>query len=853
MKKIFIISRAKNESDIIESFCRYNLLYCDGMIINDNKSDDNTLEILLKLMNEGLPIHLTQEASQMKKASMAIDEYGADLVIPLDADEFLYQIDGINPRDALEELKEDIEYQAIWRTYVYENEPDIKLGFMPNNFSNYRNSRMENPDIYTRHKKTITSKYLIKEIQAKYVSGAHFLEYPEEYKDSIKTEIHQKLVFAHFPIRSKNQVMKKGVLNWINRNSVENCMPRYMLDAFQLGILFNEIKLSGELSNKKMKQYSVEYAMQLDSNTKNEIRITNREELDKLKKELGNNILINSKMDIKYCNEKLKLHYTDYSVNNKLFLRSLLNEIDKTITILSSRVADKTNDLNNYISSIKRNCTIFFDTGNGFNSNEVQNFSFIGNNVEISCQLPDNTLKVRLDPVEGFGCVIKNLEILSYDGIVKYKPLNGFMDNKKNIVFTNMDPIIELNGAYLWIKIKYQILLLSEYSHFDFLENYVTTCKIYGNVVNERDDLIIERNNVINERDNLIIECNNVINERDNLIIERNNVINERDNLIIERNNVINERDNLINEHNNIYNSKSWRITKPLRKIGSFIRKNNILYLPIKTLISIKRKGKINNILNKNKDIFSKYMQKDNIKICIQIHIYHLDLLNEIIKNIKKIPFQYHCYITTDTDEKVAVIKNKFTKSCKNINKIYFEKYENCGRDVAPFIEQIRKNINNYEYILHIHTKKSIGNLHFGNEWRKYLYKYLLGNKKNIKYIFYKFLTNNRLGITYPTYPPVKPYMIWSGGNAEQGKKNVHDLLTKIGVEIFLDEKPEFPAGNMFWARTKSIQKIFNSDIKQSDFPNEDNQQDMTLAHAIERSWVYIAKYEGYTYEEIKD
>jgi len=551
MKKIFIVSRAKNESDIIESFCRYNLSYCDGMIINDNKSDDNTLEILLKLMNEGLPIHLTQEASQIKKANIAIDEYSADLVVPLDADEFLYHVDGTNPREALEELKEDVEYQAIWRTYVYENEPDIKLGFMPNNFSHYRNPEMENPDIYIRHKKTIASKYLIKEKFASFVAGAHFLEYPEEYEDSIKTEIHQKLVFAHFPIRSKNQVMKKGILNWINRNSEENCMPRYMLDAFQLGILFNEIKASGELPNEKIKQYSIEYAMQLDSSTRNEIHITNREELDKIKKELGNNILINGKMDINYYYEKLKLYYTDYSADNKLFIRSLLNEVDKTITILSSRAADKSNELDNYIKSITRNGTLFFDTGNGFIENETHNYSFIGSFVEVLCNLPDNTIKVRLDPVEGFGCVIKNLEILSYNGIVKYQPFNGFEDNKKNIIFTNMDPIIELNGAYKWIKIKYEILLLSEYPHFNFLENYVSTCSNYDIIKNERDKLINEKNKLTNDLYNVISESDNLISERDNIIIER---------------------DNLIKERESIYNSKSWRITKPLRYFISLIR-----------------------------------------------------------------------------------------------------------------------------------------------------------------------------------------------------------------------------------------------------------------------------------------
>jgi len=56
MKKIFVVLATKNESDIIESYCRYNLTFCDGMIIYERQSSDNTNEIIRKLIAEGLPI-----------------------------------------------------------------------------------------------------------------------------------------------------------------------------------------------------------------------------------------------------------------------------------------------------------------------------------------------------------------------------------------------------------------------------------------------------------------------------------------------------------------------------------------------------------------------------------------------------------------------------------------------------------------------------------------------------------------------------------------------------------------------------------------------------------------------------
>jgi len=54
MKKIYAVSMVKNESDIIESFCRYTLTFCDSMIIFDDESTDDTVSIINALIREGL-------------------------------------------------------------------------------------------------------------------------------------------------------------------------------------------------------------------------------------------------------------------------------------------------------------------------------------------------------------------------------------------------------------------------------------------------------------------------------------------------------------------------------------------------------------------------------------------------------------------------------------------------------------------------------------------------------------------------------------------------------------------------------------------------------------------------------
>ena len=66
-----------------------------------------------------------------------------------------------------------------------------------------------------------------------------------------------------------------------------------------------------------------------------------------------------------------------------------------------------------------------------------------------------------------------------------------------------------------------------------------------------------------------------------------------------------------------------------------------------------------------------------------------------------------------------------------------------------------------------------------------------------------------------------------------------------MGTDRELPEQLAFPAGNMFWARTAAVKPLFALNLKQSDFPQEAGQEYATLAHQIERAWVYVAQAMG--------
>src|SRR5262245_57664001 len=95
--RIVAISMVKNESDIIESFVRHHAPLVDVHYILDNRSADSTLEILRRLESEGLRLVVMSDEDgsydQSRKMTdlmrRAAAETDADLILPLDVDEFL--------------------------------------------------------------------------------------------------------------------------------------------------------------------------------------------------------------------------------------------------------------------------------------------------------------------------------------------------------------------------------------------------------------------------------------------------------------------------------------------------------------------------------------------------------------------------------------------------------------------------------------------------------------------------------------------------------------------------------------------------------------------------------------------
>ncbi len=249
----------KNEADIIESFVRYNLNILDGMIILDNCSSDNTLEILNLLKKEGLNLYIIkdddmdfdQTIKTNKLLSQAVTEFNPDIIVPLDADEFIIASKNQNPRKYLEMI-EFPEYLSVkWKTYVptFDNEDEK---FIPSKITFAREDLGE-------YRKVILPKELFESYDVKLTKGNHKLSFNAKYEDFIKNKSDKNLRIAHFPIRSKEQFISKIIVGWINNLIDVNRSP---YESWHLKNIYNDLKNDLTINEKDMIDFAKNYSME---------------------------------------------------------------------------------------------------------------------------------------------------------------------------------------------------------------------------------------------------------------------------------------------------------------------------------------------------------------------------------------------------------------------------------------------------------------------------------------------------------------------------------------------------------------------------------------------------------------
>jgi hypothetical protein len=207
-----VLSRVKNECDIIEAFVRHHAGLVDRIIVVDNGSQDGTSEILAALVEEGLPLAVLADPTlEYRQAEImtyltraGIRGFELDRLFLLDADEFLHVGSRGAVEGALAGFHSGQHLRMAWSTFVPESGPAAD-GLAP---ATIRRRRREMVD---PHYKLAISKAFLDQPGATIAMGNHAVLEGGVERDS---PIAQALRIAHYPVRSIDQLQTKAALGW---------------------------------------------------------------------------------------------------------------------------------------------------------------------------------------------------------------------------------------------------------------------------------------------------------------------------------------------------------------------------------------------------------------------------------------------------------------------------------------------------------------------------------------------------------------------------------------------------------------------------------------------------------------
>lgn len=229
-------------------------------------------------------------------------------------------------------------------------------------------------------------------------------------------------------------------------------------------------------------------------------------------------------------------------------------------------------------------------------------------------------------------------------------------------------------------------------------------------------------------------------------------------------------------------------------------------------------------------------------KIAIHLHLFYEDLLEEFLSFINHIPYPFDLFISCQQGAAVDCMKEKAEKQLEHLKNLTIKEVRNQGRDIAPFYVVFGKELVCYDYLLHIHSKKS---LFTGNEqknWRREALSTLLPENENDMRRIFSVMEAEKIGLFFPETPSELPVFTHTWlANEIIGKEIMLQLGLSTESAVF-----NYPVGSFFWAKKAAIQNLFELKLSYADFPPEEGQTDGTSAHALERVISFVAKSNGY-------
>jgi rhamnosyltransferase len=234
-------------------------------------------------------------------------------------------------------------------------------------------------------------------------------------------------------------------------------------------------------------------------------------------------------------------------------------------------------------------------------------------------------------------------------------------------------------------------------------------------------------------------------------------------------------------------------------------------------------------------------------RICVVAHIFYVDMTDEMMTYVSRIPVPYDLVVTTDTPDKQESIRAaiaRYDVECVDVRVVE----SNRGRETSAFLIGCRDVLQpgKYDLICKVHSKKSAHDpYNAGLLFKQHMFDNLLSSRTYISKVLNLFAAEDTLGMVFP--PVVNIGYPTLGHSWFTNRPAATVLAEELGITTHFDRStPVAPYGGMFWCRPQAVAPLVRHPWVWDDFPDRAQWVDGGLAHVIERLYAYAAMQEGY-------
>lgn len=234
-------------------------------------------------------------------------------------------------------------------------------------------------------------------------------------------------------------------------------------------------------------------------------------------------------------------------------------------------------------------------------------------------------------------------------------------------------------------------------------------------------------------------------------------------------------------------------------------------------------------------NIDSNLIKTKKTLVCIQM--YYEDLFNDLNKYLTPLIKDYNCdvIVTTCLDNSFSCQKQWLYEHFTKLGCRFFV-VDNRGLDIGPFLLSLKKSREvetKYDYVIKVHTKKSVYTSNNGEKWRNNLVYPIIGSPKLYEYNVSTLINNKKVGMLGS-----KEFTMHNDNlNCSTLKRIIPHLFPKYADKV--DDPFDFVGGTIFMARME-IFDDFTDEIIDTLYQNLEpgyytDYAYSTVTHAVER------------------